>query len=216
VSVATTERDPKDPLAVALAPDARLTALAAAAAPVGDDYQGTARAAAKLSIAQANPQDFADVTSLVGSLPDHSTMLHHQPPITTDATEGRVAEEERNVRLPVYLYAASREADNDFHLIVGNAPADQPMYMTAEVSGLPPADAASLARLNTVRDALENRFGPAGSARLVWRPKTASEIGEETATSLFKLLETLEDSDDVQNVYANFEVAEDVIARLGA
>ena len=70
--------------------------------------------------------------------------------------------------------------------------------------------------LNTVRDALENRFGPAGSARLVWRPRTASEIGEETATGLFKLLETLEDSDDVQNVYANFEVAEDVMARLGA
>ena len=70
--------------------------------------------------------------------------------------------------------------------------------------------------LNTVRDALESRFGPAGSARLVWRPKIASEIDEETATSLFKLLETLEDSDDVQNVYANFEVAEDVMARLGA
>jgi YebC/PmpR family DNA-binding regulatory protein len=70
--------------------------------------------------------------------------------------------------------------------------------------------------LNTVRDALESRFGPAGSARLVWRPKTASEIDEETTTSLFKLLETLEDSDDVQNVYANFEVAEDVMARLGA
>ena len=70
--------------------------------------------------------------------------------------------------------------------------------------------------LNTVRDALENRFGPAGSARLAWRPKTTAQIDEETATSLFKLLETLEDSDDVQNVYANFEVAEDVMARLGA
>ncbi len=70
--------------------------------------------------------------------------------------------------------------------------------------------------LNAVRDALENRFGPAESARLAWRPKTASPIDEETAATLFKLLETLEDSDDVQNVYANFEVAEDVIARLGA
>ena len=70
--------------------------------------------------------------------------------------------------------------------------------------------------LNAVRDALEHRFGPAGSARLVWRSRTAAEIGEETAASLFKLLETLEDSDDVQNVYANFEVAEDVMARLGA
>jgi YebC/PmpR family DNA-binding regulatory protein len=69
---------------------------------------------------------------------------------------------------------------------------------------------------NDVRDALEQRFGEAQSARLVWRPKTSSPIDEETATSLFKLLETLEDSDDVQNVYANFEVAEDVIARLSA
>src|SRR6202047_2689580 len=66
--------------------------------------------------------------------------------------------------------------------------------------------------LNTVRDALESRFGPAGSARLAWRPKPASEIGEETATSLFKLLETLEDSGAGQNLFANFEVAEDVMA----
>jgi len=49
----------------------------------------------------------------------------------------------------------------------------------------------------------------------VWRPRTTAPIDEETATTLFKLLETLEDSDDVQNVYANFEVAEDVMARLG-
>ena len=70
--------------------------------------------------------------------------------------------------------------------------------------------------LNVVRDALEGRFGPPGSAQLVWRPKTTAPIDEETAANLFKLLETLEDSDDVQNVYANFEVAEDVMARLGA
>ena len=69
---------------------------------------------------------------------------------------------------------------------------------------------------NAVRDALENRFGPASSARLGWRPKTTSPLDEELASTLFKLLETLEDSDDVQNVYANFEVAEDVMARLGA
>jgi YebC/PmpR family DNA-binding regulatory protein len=69
---------------------------------------------------------------------------------------------------------------------------------------------------NAVRDALETRFGPPAAARLVWRPKTASPIDDETAASLFKLLEALEDSDDVQNVYANFEVAEDVMARLSA
>ena len=70
--------------------------------------------------------------------------------------------------------------------------------------------------LNGVRDALERRFGPASSARLVWRPKSTAPVDEDTASSLFKLLETLEDSDDVQNVYANFEVAEDVLARLSA
>jgi len=70
--------------------------------------------------------------------------------------------------------------------------------------------------LTGVRDALEDHFGPPISARLVWRPRSTTPIDEEAATNLFRLLETLEDSDDVQNVYANFEVAEDVMARLGA
>src|SRR5262249_27314531 len=69
---------------------------------------------------------------------------------------------------------------------------------------------------NGVRGALDGRFGAAAAARLGLRPKTTSAIDEEIATTLFKLLETLEDSDDVQNVYANFEVAEDVMARLSA
>src|SRR5438477_7281950 len=69
---------------------------------------------------------------------------------------------------------------------------------------------------NSVSHALEARFGPADSARLGWRPKTTTAIDEEIAAGLFKMLETLEDSDDVQNVYANFEVGEDVLARLSA
>jgi transcriptional/translational regulatory protein YebC/TACO1 len=69
---------------------------------------------------------------------------------------------------------------------------------------------------NSVRDALETRFGPAESAKLAWRPLNTAVIDEDTATSLFKLIETLEDSDDVQNVYANFEVGEDVLERLSA
>ena len=69
---------------------------------------------------------------------------------------------------------------------------------------------------NSVRDALEARFGPAESAKLGWRPLNSAVIDAETAASLFKLIETLEDSDDVQDVYANFEVSEDVLARLSA
>jgi YebC/PmpR family DNA-binding regulatory protein len=70
--------------------------------------------------------------------------------------------------------------------------------------------------LNAVRDTLERRFGPATSAKLVWRPKSATPVGDEQAEALFRLLETLEDSDDVQSVYANFEVADDVMTRLSA
>ncbi|MGE0257657.1 MAG: YebC/PmpR family DNA-binding transcriptional regulator [Alphaproteobacteria bacterium] len=69
---------------------------------------------------------------------------------------------------------------------------------------------------NSVRDALETRFGPGESARLGWRPLNSAAIDEETAAGLFKLIETLEDSDDVQNVYANFEVGDEVLARLSA
>jgi YebC/PmpR family DNA-binding regulatory protein len=69
---------------------------------------------------------------------------------------------------------------------------------------------------NSVRDALEARFGTADSARLAWRAKTSAPVDEDTAAGVLKLLDTLEDSDDVQNVYANFEVDEEVMARLSA
>jgi YebC/PmpR family DNA-binding regulatory protein len=67
---------------------------------------------------------------------------------------------------------------------------------------------------SAVRDALEKLLGTPKSARLVWRPKSATAIDGETAQTLFKLIETLEDSDDVQSVYANFEVSDDTLARL--
>jgi YebC/PmpR family DNA-binding regulatory protein len=70
--------------------------------------------------------------------------------------------------------------------------------------------------LNEVRDALEKRFGAPLSAKVVWKPKTLVPVDGETAEALFKLLEALEDSDDVQNVFANFDVADDVMARLSA
>jgi len=70
--------------------------------------------------------------------------------------------------------------------------------------------------LNAVRDALERRFGAAQSAKLVWRPKVGTPVSGDDADTLLKLLETLEDSDDVQNVYANFEMADDVLQRLSA
>jgi hypothetical protein len=133
---------------------------AAPAAPVSDNFAGTARKAAKLSIAQAQTEELADVAALIATLPPDKAMKNHDPKITTDATSERVQEEERNVRLKGFLYAASREEDNDFHLIVGRDPTATPaMYMTMEVSGLPPTSDASFARLEAARDSFKTFFG---------------------------------------------------------
>jgi len=70
--------------------------------------------------------------------------------------------------------------------------------------------------LNAARDALEHEFGAASSAKLVWKPKMLTPVDDTTAEALIKLLETLDDSDDVQNVYANFEISDEAMARLSA
>jgi YebC/PmpR family DNA-binding regulatory protein len=67
-----------------------------------------------------------------------------------------------------------------------------------------------------VRDGLEKRFGAPQEARLQWRPLNSIPVDADTAASLLKLLDVLEDNDDVQTVSANFDVAEDVLARLTA
>jgi YebC/PmpR family DNA-binding regulatory protein len=69
---------------------------------------------------------------------------------------------------------------------------------------------------NAVRDRLERAFGVPSSAGLVWRPKANTPIGRDDAEALFKLLDILEDSDDVQSVFANFDVSDDIMARLSA
>lgn len=138
-----------------------VTALAAAAKklPAGDSFKGTARKAAKLSIANAQTEKFSDLKDLIASLTAESAMKNHKPPITTEATSNRVKEEKRNVHVPVFIYAASREDDNDFHLILGRDPNKSPeMYMTMELSGLPPSSSASFKKLKAVRDAFKTFF----------------------------------------------------------
>lgn len=133
---------------------------AAEAAPVSDKFEGTARKAAKLSIANAPPKTFKDLKNLVNTLTPHDDMKNHVPKIKTTATSNRVAEEKRNVRIKVFLYAASREDDNDFHLILGRNPNSSPeLYMTMELSGLPPASSASFPKLTAARDAFKAFFG---------------------------------------------------------
>lgn len=70
--------------------------------------------------------------------------------------------------------------------------------------------------LFAVRDALEARFGEPKSAKLDWRPENSITLDEEKARSVLKLIDVLDDSDDVQAVYANFDLPDDVAEALAA
>ncbi len=67
-----------------------------------------------------------------------------------------------------------------------------------------------------VREALEKTFGDPSSAKLVWRPKTTTPIGGEKAETLLKMIEVLEDNDDVQQVYANFDISAEELSKLAS
>jgi len=67
-----------------------------------------------------------------------------------------------------------------------------------------------------VRDALEAKFGAPETASLDWRPSTTVPLDEEKAAQLLKLIDALEDNDDVQNVTANFDISEDIFRKLSA
>ena len=68
--------------------------------------------------------------------------------------------------------------------------------------------------LAEVSGALEAALGESASTKLVWRPGTTTELGLEEAQKLMKLIDALEDDDDVQNVTANFEISDAVMAQL--
>ncbi len=70
--------------------------------------------------------------------------------------------------------------------------------------------------LGEVAKALETSLGAAESVRAIWKPQTTTEIDADKAQTLMKLIATLDDDDDVQNVYANFEVSDAVMAELTA
>jgi YebC/PmpR family DNA-binding regulatory protein len=68
--------------------------------------------------------------------------------------------------------------------------------------------------LGEVSEALEKTLGDSTEAKLVWRPQTRTEVDLDTAIRLIRLIDTLEEDDDVQAVTANFDIPEDVAARL--
>ena len=135
------------------------------AAPTGDNFKGTSRKASKLSLSPAKTENFKNVADLIKTLPAHEAMVKHKPKITTAATSKRVKEEERNVHVTAFMYAASREDDNDYHLIIGMSPTATPeTYMTMELSGLPPASSPAFPQLKAARDAFKQFFKDIGKA----------------------------------------------------
>ena len=63
---------------------------------------------------------------------------------------------------------------------------------------------------------LEAKFGEPRKAALVWRPQNTVAVGDEQGEKLLKLIESLSEHDDVQNVYANFEVSDALVQRMSA
>jgi YebC/PmpR family DNA-binding regulatory protein len=74
----------------------------------------------------------------------------------------------------------------------------------------------TLESLRDVGQALEQKFGEPRKAALVWRPQNTISVDDEAGEKILKLVGALEDNDDVQNVYANFEVSDALVAKMGA
>jgi len=70
--------------------------------------------------------------------------------------------------------------------------------------------------LNAVATALEAELGESDSTKLIWKPTTTTDMDLDGMHKLMKLIDALEDDDDVQRVTANFEVSDDVMAQLSS
>lgn len=74
----------------------------------------------------------------------------------------------------------------------------------------------SVESFGEVRDALEKTLGTSEAARIVFKPLDTKNVDEEIARSLMKLIDALDDHDDVQQVYANYEMSDAVMEKLAA
>ncbi len=70
--------------------------------------------------------------------------------------------------------------------------------------------------MNEVSKALEAQLGEASTVKAIWRPQNSVPVDQDRAESMMKMTDSLEDDDDVQNVYTNMDIPEDVMAKLSA
>src|SRR5262245_19190998 len=75
---------------------------------------------------------------------------------------------------------------------------------------------ASSGTFHEVSKALEAKFGEPRKAALTWKPQNTVPVDDEQGEKVLKLIETLNEHDDVQNVYANFEVSDALVAKMSA
>ena len=68
--------------------------------------------------------------------------------------------------------------------------------------------------LNDVTKALETRFGEPRKSSMIWKPQNTVALDDDAGEKILKLIRSLDDSDDVQNVYANFEVSDALVAKM--
>jgi YebC/PmpR family DNA-binding regulatory protein len=73
----------------------------------------------------------------------------------------------------------------------------------------------SMDALHEVAKALETMLGAAESAKLAWKPQLLVEVDEANAATLLKMIDALEDDDDVQTVWGNYDVSDEVMAKFG-
>lgn len=104
-----------------------------------------------------------------------------------------------------------------------DAVADDAMFEAALEAGADNVESGDTHEITTAPDslhevasALEKQFGEAEEAKLAWVPANTIELNEDQAASMMKLIDALEDNDDVQEVSSNFEVSDEIIAKLSA
>ncbi len=114
-------------------------------------------------------------------------------------------------RLGAIVYALDKGSADDMLEKAIEAGADE-VATTAEGHEF----LCSVEAFGEVRDALEGLLGPYESARIVFKPLDTKSVDEETARSLMKLIDALDDHDDVQQVYADFEMSDEIMEKLAA
>jgi YebC/PmpR family DNA-binding regulatory protein len=112
-------------------------------------------------------------------------------------------------RLGVIAYPAKTASADAMFEAAAEAGADN-----VDSSGDEHEVTTSIENFSAVRDALEEKYGPASHAALEWRPLTTASPSPEQAESLLKLIDVLEDNDDVQSVAANAELSDELMERL--